>query len=250
MNLPAGLFRNIPTRYAGIQFRSRLEARWGALFDLLGWHYEYEPFDLDGWIPDFLLTDGRVLVEVKPVTDRPQEIAAEIDRALPVTKRPDGRWPDDGYEPLIVGCVLPVDRRGIDLCDGVPIGWMRGTPGPRRPDLEPRWERGLVQVFEHMRWGSRDGRWQDVPVRGNGLFHSLDYLMQAEFGASPHPDRLVAYARNRLGPPAGKPVFNGVAEPLLKDDFTSAGIQGLLVDAWHQAGNLVQWHGRRLVDLR
>jgi hypothetical protein len=66
----------IPTRYGGTQFRSRLEARWAAFFDLLGWSWEYEPIDLDGYIPDFIVEythklDGkpyhvRRLVEVKP----------------------------------------------------------------------------------------------------------------------------------------------------------------------------------------
>lgn len=58
----------IPTWYGGIEFRSRLEARWAAFFDLLGWRWEYEPFDLDGYIPDFLLPDfkTKVIVEVKP----------------------------------------------------------------------------------------------------------------------------------------------------------------------------------------
>lgn len=61
-----------PTMYNGRQYRSRLEARWAAMFDLLGWSFEYEPFDLDGWIPDFVLTGGKwreVLVEVKPVSE-------------------------------------------------------------------------------------------------------------------------------------------------------------------------------------
>lgn len=56
----------IPTKYAGVQFRSRLEARWAAFFDLLGFGWEYEPLDLDGYIPDFVLC-RHVLVEVKPV---------------------------------------------------------------------------------------------------------------------------------------------------------------------------------------
>jgi hypothetical protein len=46
----------IPTTYAGVRFRSRLEARWAATFDLLGWEWAYEPYDLNGWIPDFVLT--------------------------------------------------------------------------------------------------------------------------------------------------------------------------------------------------
>ena len=45
-----------PTFYEGIWFRSRLEARWAAFFDLVQWKWEYEPIDLIGWTPDFRLT--------------------------------------------------------------------------------------------------------------------------------------------------------------------------------------------------
>jgi hypothetical protein len=57
-----------PTRYNGTQFRSRLEAKWAAFFDLCGWRWEYEPFDFEGWVPDFLIkgSDKNLLVEVKP----------------------------------------------------------------------------------------------------------------------------------------------------------------------------------------
>ena len=61
--------KNKPTRYNGIQFRSRLEAKWAAFFDLLNWKWEYEPCDFDGWIPDFVIV-GReelIFVEVKPI---------------------------------------------------------------------------------------------------------------------------------------------------------------------------------------
>lgn len=59
--------RGIPTRYNGIQFRSRLEAKWAAFFDLCGWRWEYEPLDMDGYIPDFVLLFSQpLLVEVKP----------------------------------------------------------------------------------------------------------------------------------------------------------------------------------------
>ncbi len=57
----------IPTKYRGVQYRSRLEARWAAMFDLLGWEHEYEPIDLLGWIPDFRLHGpSGILVEVTP----------------------------------------------------------------------------------------------------------------------------------------------------------------------------------------
>lgn len=65
-----------PTEYQEVMFRSRLEARWAAFFDLAGWKWEYEPCDLKGWIPDFRVEfpcshsecNGShiLLVEVKP----------------------------------------------------------------------------------------------------------------------------------------------------------------------------------------
>lgn len=58
----------IPTTYNGVAFRSRLEARWAAMFDVLGWTWEYEPLDLHGTVPDFVLTfPVPMLVEVKPL---------------------------------------------------------------------------------------------------------------------------------------------------------------------------------------
>lgn len=65
-----------PTEYDGVKFRSRLEARWAAFFDLVGWEWEYEPIDLNGWSPDFRVIipcthsecSGKhvLLAEVKP----------------------------------------------------------------------------------------------------------------------------------------------------------------------------------------
>lgn len=59
----------IPTTYGGVNFRSRLEARWAAFFDLLGLSWEYEPVDLKGYIPDFRLSlaETSLYAEVKPV---------------------------------------------------------------------------------------------------------------------------------------------------------------------------------------
>lgn len=58
----------IQTLYSGIEFRSRLEARWAAFFDHVGWRWLYEPIDLDGWFPDFEIGEVGTLVEVKPFT--------------------------------------------------------------------------------------------------------------------------------------------------------------------------------------
>ena len=61
----------IPTTYKGRLYRSRLEAKWAAFFDLCGWQAEYEPYDLGAWSPDFLIKGqhAEILVEVKPVTE-------------------------------------------------------------------------------------------------------------------------------------------------------------------------------------
>ncbi len=99
----------IPTTYAGVNFRSRLEARWAAFFDLCGWKWDYEPFDLDGWAPDFLLK-GKVkaLVEVKPVDFRGPDrqlyaqALAHGAKAFGVSiPRKDGALPE--YEALVIG---------------------------------------------------------------------------------------------------------------------------------------------------
>lgn len=66
----------IETKYGGVVFRSRLEARWAAFFDIIGWRWDYEPVDLVGWSPDFSV-DGsldtpyryQMLLEVKPYGD-------------------------------------------------------------------------------------------------------------------------------------------------------------------------------------
>jgi hypothetical protein len=89
---------SIPTEYAGVNFRSRLEARWAAFFDLNGWEWQYEPVDLNGWMPDFLvrtelgrrtLMNGCVMLggtadvyaEVKPVME-PNEVEACYQKAV------------------------------------------------------------------------------------------------------------------------------------------------------------------------
>ena len=65
-----------PTTYAGVNFRSRLEATWAAFFDIMGFEWKYELVDLPGWVPDFIL-EGSVAVEVKPVFQRDDFTDAE-----------------------------------------------------------------------------------------------------------------------------------------------------------------------------
>lgn len=65
----------IETTYRGYKFRSRLEAKWACVFDQLGWKWEYEPIDLDGYIPDFILNQD-ILIEIKPAMSYGETIPA------------------------------------------------------------------------------------------------------------------------------------------------------------------------------
>lgn len=69
MTVTEAPIKAIPTVYGGVTFRSRLEARWAAFFDLANVVWDYEPSAMDGWAPDFAITlDGAtVYAEVKPV---------------------------------------------------------------------------------------------------------------------------------------------------------------------------------------
>lgn len=75
----------IPTVYDGIEYRSRLEARWAAFMSNIGWEYVYEPFDGDGYIPDFIVHGEQPLfVEVKPAVTLAefQQPTRKIERGL------------------------------------------------------------------------------------------------------------------------------------------------------------------------
>lgn len=106
----------IPTTYAGINFRSRLEAKWAVMFDALGWQWEYEPFDLPGWIPDFVLRgkDGPVLVEVKPVLERPNTTLDKISRAAQ----------DTDYLDLLILGAAPFVSDVEDFGGARLLGWL------------------------------------------------------------------------------------------------------------------------------
>ena len=79
----------IPTIGArGLQFRSRLEAQWSYVFTELNWNWEYEPYDLNGYIPDFIVVfpnGNELLIEVKSIMnvwDNEKECKAYIDKIL------------------------------------------------------------------------------------------------------------------------------------------------------------------------
>ncbi len=81
----------IPTRWQGITYRSRTEARWAVFFDALGVEATYEPetFNLDGawYLPDFFILSWNLYVEVKP--QRATEFErSRCGRLAALTERP------------------------------------------------------------------------------------------------------------------------------------------------------------------
>ena len=98
----------IPTKYDGMQFRSRLEAKWACLFDSLGWTWEYEPYDLKGYIPDFVLTNFLlpILIEVKPLATFNENGWWREATKEPKRKIIDSGWKDDA---ILVGASVSYD---------------------------------------------------------------------------------------------------------------------------------------------
>lgn len=110
-------FGNIPTRYADVEFRSRLEARWACFFDLVEWEWEYESYDMPWWIPDFLIHgfDHPILVEVKPIIwGRDMQTQAINDPELKKTRG------HNDYEVLILGSGLGFYK--TEPCLGLIVG--------------------------------------------------------------------------------------------------------------------------------
>ena len=98
------------TEYAGITFRSKLEARWAYYFDSRNIPWTYEPNTFQSWIPDFriCLNQQHVWVEVKPIAQFPIDVAHKLRNAAPdhttaiLGNAPEHAWiyDNDGWQPL------------------------------------------------------------------------------------------------------------------------------------------------------
>jgi hypothetical protein len=110
----------IPSPYAGVQFRSRLEARVAVLLDHLNiaWEYEYEPVHIpqmnDIYLPDFWLPDLRCYIEVKGGVDawaRDEQLlfwASEADSGLENMWESGGQNDGPAKDPLRKGGLLVI----------------------------------------------------------------------------------------------------------------------------------------------
>jgi hypothetical protein len=117
----------IAINYAGTVFRSRLESRWAAFFDLAGWYWEYEPPETGGWIPDFLLIGAKQVtkVEVKPIewiTDA-LEVTDRSDLAKVKNYLAEATPCDAGAEVLVLGAYPYFNGDGPMLGTFLSMGW-------------------------------------------------------------------------------------------------------------------------------
>lgn len=125
---PRTAIKPIPTEYSGVVFRSRLEARWAAFFDMCGWRWEYEPPELHWYIPDFalLFSHGPVLVEVKPDLYA-SELIPHANRIV------EAGWRDDFV--VCGGALLMPDSHPGQAAIGVMGQRIAGPEGDGHTDL-------------------------------------------------------------------------------------------------------------------
>lgn len=161
----------IITMYRNRRYRSRLEARWAVMFDLLSWRYEYEPYDLRGFIPDYALFGAEeIITEVKPYSSLEEFDRGKILAALKGTEK----W---GKEVLLLGSTLIAAAMPIwDNRPAVILGFLG------------EFEKGVGREFGGEYWFSRailnyyEGKWGFYHEEGcfkdriTGLYEGDHYL--------------------------------------------------------------------------
>lgn len=169
----------IPTTYRSANFRSLLEARWATFFDLVGWHWVYEPFEVDGYIPDFLIQGERpFFVEVGPCITQADYIAkgakADVEQL--------------GHDLLVVGATPIPD---LPLASGcLAAGWL----GEIEPGHHPSECQDVLFGESSCRHSAVYGWGAGVWARGDGLeiYHTWSRYSHRPHGVgheSPFEDR-------------------------------------------------------------
>lgn len=170
--------KGIITMYRGRRYRSRLEARWAVMFDLLRWRYEYEPYDLGGWIPDYALFGvEEILVEIKPYSSLKEFDTGKIIGALRGTEK----W---GKEILLLGSTLMATSDTSVVWAGRPaviLGYLgefeKGVGSEFRGEY---WFSGAVLNYYQGKWGfyHAESSWSD---RITGLYDGDHYLYNPDY---------------------------------------------------------------------
>lgn len=181
--------RPIETSYAGVLFRSRVEAKWAVFFDHLGLLWEYEP---QGWLvglpaelylPDFHLPQLGLYVEVKP--------------AMADAADPDGvrRWEN------FAGTVATEwnHSKSAMFCGGPPNPTEVDECGP--PRARTWYESGIVIIGDwHYAWCvCPSGEHFDIQheARGGRILCGCPRVSDDRYRTGNHPRILAAYRAAR-----------------------------------------------------
>jgi hypothetical protein len=131
----------LPTVYKGIQFDSRLEAKWARFFDHLGLSWLAEPKDLAAYRPDFIV-NGVLLAEVKGCS-----LVAQLAQYVAKINRSgwQGPWVLLGEHYTIqLGHKIEVPRKADALwseaCNYFKWQWLRGKQTPRYTEQRPAFD--------------------------------------------------------------------------------------------------------------
>jgi hypothetical protein len=163
--------KGIPTLFQGIKYRSLAEARWASMMTNLGMRFQYEPFEGNHYIPDFLvLGDNKILVEVKGGAFDLGTLAGHTDKI------------DAGLHDVWDGDVLLVGGMPMLEDDGTtnyghPVAGLLRQRGEDEEGFEDWWARGLWMRCS--RCGAHGfyheyGSWQCYPCGHHDGKHHLD----------------------------------------------------------------------------
>ena len=117
----------IPTIYHGIEFRSKLEAKYAQAFDRLGivWEYEGHGFRFDdgtSYCPDFYMPEIETYFEVKGVMDdaSAKKLRLLANEVLPLHKRVAIGHPDGSLEVYQdwFGSIGDPSPEAQEMCEG------------------------------------------------------------------------------------------------------------------------------------
>lgn len=106
-----------------------------AFFALVGWDAKYEPFCIGRWVPDFVVREPPMLVEVKPVTE---VTSAEVLRGVQTKMWLNSR--ETGGDLLLLG---DGPRRLLNSPADGAFGLFAGDA-----DSEPVWETAILSQHE------------------------------------------------------------------------------------------------------
>lgn len=166
----------LPSKFNGIVFRSRTEARWAVLFEALSldWNYEPEGHGLSsrGYLPDFYLPQFQMYFEVKPDETDGSEIAV-LEELVRVT----GKRGVIAYGPPVAGRrnLLPVPRDPVN-------------PESRYALYEDRRNEGVYWLGSERHWHAIGGPGENtdhdrLPVISERLSRLFNKAAAERFGA-------------------------------------------------------------------